>query len=43
MALLQDDDFDLFDACFISFEWNSLTVTPSVVHFTPTLTLTLDY
>ena len=35
MRLLQNHYFDQFDACFIHFEWNSPTVTPSVVRFTP--------
>ena len=34
MPLLQNEYFDLFDPCFIRFEWNTLTVTPSVMCFT---------
>ena len=33
MPLLQNEYFDLFDACVIPFEWNALTVTPSVMCF----------
>ena len=37
MAFLQDDHFDLFDYGFIRVEYNSLTVTPSVVCSPPNI------
>ena len=35
MRLLQNHDFDAFEACFIRFESNSRMVTPSVMSFIP--------
>ena len=35
MQVLQNEYLDLFDVRFIHFEWNSPTVTPSVMCFTP--------
>ena len=35
MRLLQNHHFDDFDPSFIHIEWNSITLTPSVVCFTP--------
>ena len=35
MRFFKNYYFDLLDNRFIPFEWNSLTVTPSVMCFTP--------
>ena len=35
MEALQNEHCDVFDAHFIRFQWNSLTLTPSFVCFAP--------